>query len=302
MPKEIPAALQAHYDTGSTCMATALLIQRVDGELFGLSSASRKLTLDLTPWDVAPWDLAGETAFEFNNSKGLDLSAVVSTAGFEVDNGEFTVLNDGGLINEADVLAGRWRGARYRFFLWRWDVATPTIANDVETLKVGTIGEGRVQQATLVLELRCLKQPLQQPVGIVTQPTCRARFGSQGGGQCNIDMTGRTFLLTVTSVSDDKRTFTCSAATQEADFFGNAQGQWNTGLNHGLGFQVVSFESGQFTLAARTVFSIQVGDTLTIDEGCRKRPQDCVAKGNKVNFQGEDHAPTRDRVISGSGR
>jgi uncharacterized phage protein (TIGR02218 family) len=301
MAKTLPAALQAHYDSGSTCMAAAILIQRADGELFGLSSASKKLVLDVTPWDGAPWDLAGETAFEFNNAKGLDLSQVVGTAGFEVDNGEFTVLNDGDLLSEDDVLAGRWYGAQYRMFLWRWDVDAPTIADDIETLKVGTIGEGRVEGATLVMELRCLKQLLQQPIGRVTQPTCPLRFGSQGLGMCNKDPAPFTHSLTVTGVTS-KGEFTCSGAGQASDYFGNGDGHWDTGLNHDLHFQVSTFASGVFKLVKPMIFNIQIGDTLTVTAGCRKRPEDCTGKfGNKDNYGGQDHMPTRDRVVSGIG-
>lgn len=302
MPKVIPAALQAHYDTGNTCLAVALLIQRADGELFGFTSASRPLVLDITPWDALPWVLTGETAFEFDARQGLDLMTLESTAGFEVDNSEIRTLNDGTLFTREDILAGRWRGARFRIFVYRWDVATPTIASDVETLKVGTLGEGKPGHTTITVELRCLKQLLQQAVGIVTQPTCRARFGSQGPGQCNKDPASSTFEFTVTAVTD-KRIFTASAATQPADTFGYGVLTWLTGLNHDLSMQVSTFEAGVFTLVAPMVFNVQVGDTFRVVAGCRGRfEEDCRNKhGNAHNFQGEKDSPTADRALSGTG-
>lgn len=307
MPKAIPAALQAHYDTGQTCMAPAVLIQRLDGELFGFTLNSKPLVLDIKPWDFPPWDLSGSTAldttqFEFESGSGMEAFVIESMSGFEVDETQIVTLNNGALFTENDVLAGRWRGARFRIFLYRWDVSSPTIADDVETLKVGTIGDVQAGPATVKAELHCLKRGLQLPVGIVTQPTCRVRVFSTGDGKCNKSPTGFVHALTVTGVAS-KGVFTCSGAGQAADYFGYGFVKWNTGLNAGLSMQVSEFESGVFTLVAPMIFNIQVGDTLTATAGCRGRLiEDCRDKfGNVPNFQAEPHAPTRDRTVSGVG-
>lgn len=302
MPKSIPVAMQAHYDTGRTCLSAAVLIQRADGELFGFTMNSKPLTLDITPWDDLPWVLTGETAFEFEAASGMEAFVIESTAGFEVDETQIITLNNGGLFTENDILAGRWRGARFRIFLYRWDVEAPTIDDDVETLKVGTIGEVQSTPVTVKAELHCLKRGLQIPVGIVTQPTCRVRVFSTGDGKCNKDPTGFVHSLTVTGVTS-KGVFTCSGAGQAADYFGYGFVEWNTGLNAGLSMQVSEFASGVFTLVAPMIFNIQVGDTLTATAGCRGRfTEDCKTKfNNAVNFQGEKDAPTRDRTISGVG-
>lgn len=296
----IPVALQAHYDTGTTSMAYAALIQRVDGTVFAFTSCSKPLVLDVTPWDEEPWDLAGLTAQEFDASQGLDVSQMVSTAGLNVDNGEITTLDDGTVFTREDILAGRWRGARWRIFRYRWDVEAPVIEDDVEVLQQGTIGEFKIGDVYVTVEFRGLKQGLQQPVGIVSQANCRARFGSQGSGQCNKDPAPFTHALTVTGVTDEK-TFQASAAVQAADYFGNGVLTWDTGLNVGIPVQVSTFESTEFVLVHPMIFEIQVGDTLTAVAGCRKRrDEDCRLKyANVVNFQGEPDRPTRDFVISG---
>jgi uncharacterized phage protein (TIGR02218 family) len=300
MPKLIPAALQAHYDTGATCLSVAILIQRLDGEVFGLALSSKPLILDVTPWGYAPWDLAGLTAFEFDSASGMEAISIQSTAGTSVDDGQLVALNKGEMFTEADIIAGRWRGARYRIFTYRWDVEAPTIADDVETLKVGTFGEIEISPVVLKIELHCLKRLLQQPVGIVGQPTCRVPFGSQGLGKCNVDLAPYTHALTVTSVADS-RTFTCAAATQPDDAFGNGQVRFTSGGNEGLIAKVEGFIAGVFTLEASLTFPLEVGDTLVAIEGCRKRfVEDCKNRyANQFNFQGNPHQPTRDRIISG---
>ena len=298
----IPVALQAHYDTGHTNMAVALLIQRLDGEVYALTSASTPLVLDVTPWNTGNWDLAGLTALEFNSTFGLSFGTLESTAGFDVDETDFRTLNNGAMFTEVDLLAGRWNGARFRLFLYRWDVSPPTIANDIETLKVGTLGQPRVSATMVQVELRCLKQLLQIPIGIVSQPTCRVRVFSQGPGMCNKDPTGFVADHEVTGVTS-QLVFTASGATEAADWYGYGYVRWLTGNNAGIEMKVSEFASGVFTLTAPAVLEIEAGDTFEATAGCRGRwDADCRDKfDNILNNQSEPFRPTQDRIYSGVG-
>lgn len=301
MAKVIPSALQAHYDTGQTCLSAAILIQRNDGEVFGFVMNSQPLTLDLSLWNSPPWDLAGLTAFEFDAAHGMEALSIQSSVGLDVDDATLVVLNKGEVFTELDILAGRWRGAKYRLFLYRWDVANPHIEADIETLKVGTIGEIHVTPVTLQIELHCLKRRLQLPVGMVSQPTCRARFGDS---LCRVDLAPFTHTFAVSTVSN-ATTFTSSDASGfAADAFAQGSVTLQDGPNAGLPLTVESSDAfGGFVLSAPTVFPIVPGDTLIAVEGCRKRLlEDCRDRyANVVNFQGEPHRPTRDKIISGTG-
>jgi uncharacterized phage protein (TIGR02218 family) len=287
--KTIPAALQAHYDTGNTCLAYAIVIQREDGALYGFTSHDQSFSMDVSPWGYGSSELA------FNAEQGFSASDIVSTAGFEVDNLELTTLDDGTLFDRDEVLAGAWTNAEFRIFRYRWDVSPVTIADDVETLIRGWFGEVTLNQNTFRIELRGLAQKLQQPVGIVSTKTCRARLGDSA---CKKDLTSFTHTLTVTGVTD-KRTFTASGATQDPDYFGEGIVTWLTGDNAaGRAHKIRTFEAGVFTLSLPTVLPIQVGDTFTAVAGCRKRlMEDCKVKFNNVlNFQGEPHRPTVDTL------
>ena len=295
--KAIPAALQAHYDTGATSMASAILIQRADGALYGFTSAAAPLVLDLSPWASASWNLATQTAFAFDAQQGLDVSTIVTTSGFSVDNLDLTTLDDGSLFDRDDVMAWRWRNAAFRLFRYRWDVPAPTIANDVETMMRGTFGEVTLGENTFTIELRGIAQKLQQPIGIVSQKTCRVRFGSQGPGQCNKDPAPFTFSKTVTAVTN-KQTFTAAGA-EPADYFGEGIVTFTSGNNAGVSQKVRTFEAGVFTLVLPMVLDVQVGDAFTAVAGCRKRlMEDCKTKfANVINFQGEPHRPTVDDLV-----
>ena len=82
--KQIPAALQAHYDSGGTSVAHAIVIQRTDGQLYGFTSHDLPFVLDVTPWGL------GSAALVFDAKQGLTASNLVSTSGFAVDNLELT--------------------------------------------------------------------------------------------------------------------------------------------------------------------------------------------------------------------
>jgi uncharacterized phage protein (TIGR02218 family) len=297
--KAIPAALQAHYDSGSTSMASAIVVQRTDGQVFGFTSGDAPLKLDLSPWDSPAWDLAAQTAFVFDAKQGLGVSSIVTTSGFSVDNLELSTLDDGTLFDRDDVMAGRWRNANYRLFRYRWDVATPTIADDVETMMRGTFGEITLGENTLTVELRGIAQKLQQPVGIVSQQACRVRLGGAGTGQCNKALAPFTHPLTVTA-SAGRQVFTASGAGQADDYFGEGVVTWTTGGNAGVSQKVRTFASGVFTLILPMVLPVQVGDTFSAVAGCRKRlNEDCKTKfSNVVNFQGEPHRPTVDDLVT----
>lgn len=310
--KSIPAALQAHYDAGGTSVAHALVIQRTDGQLFGFTSHDLPFVLDVAPWGY------DNAALAFDCKQGLTASTLECTAGLAVDNMELTTLDDGSLFERDEVLAGVWRNAAWRIFRYRWDVAVPTIANDVETLARGTVGEITLGATTIKVELRGLKQALQQPVGEVSTKTCRNRLGD---GRCKVDLEPWTHAAVVTAVTD-KRTFVLELlpVTPDPDpdadpedpppepvqpdplpddYLGEGVVTWTNGANANLSQKVRTYTAaGLVTLVLPMVMPIAVGDQITVVAGCRKRLlEDCRDKfANVLNFRGEPHRPTTDAL------
>lgn len=291
--KSIPSALQAHYDTGSTTVSHAMIIARPDGALYGFTSNDKSFTMDVTSWGFS------SSALVFDAKQGLDASTIVTTIGLNVDNMELTTLDDGSLFNRDQILGGLWRMSRFLIFRYRWDIASPTVANDCEALLGGWFGEVTLNVNTIKIELRGLAQLLQQPVGIVSTKTCRSRLGAVGTGQCNKDLTGFSRSLTVTTFTD-KQNFVASADTQVADYYGEGIVTWLTGQNAGLSQKVrTSAAGGSFTLVLPMVLPVAIGDTFTALAGCRKRlTEDCKTKfNNAINFQGEPHRPLTDALL-----
>lgn len=288
--KVIPIALQSAYDSGSTTLALGLFLIRRDGELFAFTSHDKSIVLDVSAWA----NDSNATAVEFDSRQGLDASNFVTSAGLDVGNAELTTLDDGTLFNRDDIFNGLWVNAQ--FWIFRYDYTNAADTTDVEVLMRGTTGETGVNQNTIVVELRDLAQKLQQPIGIVTQKTCRARLGDS---KCTVDLGPFTHSLTVTGVTS-KRLFTCAGAGQAADYFTEGIVTWITGNNTGVEVKVSYFASGVFTLVVPMWLDIQVGDTLSAVAGCQKRlSEDCITKfDNVLNFQGEPHVPVTDELTA----
>lgn len=296
--KTIHASLQAHYDTGSTELAYAIVIRRDDGVEYGFTSHHAAFSMDCTGWGFTG-DSNGDV--DFDAGQGLSASEIVSTAGLNVDNLELTTLNDGSLFTLGDVRAGYWKSARFLVFRYRTDVAAPAVDVDCEELNSGWFGDVEMTETHVKVELRNLAQKLQQPVGIVSTKTCRARLGSTTGhSKCMKNLTSFTFNYAVTGVTN-KRVFTATGASGRAvDYFGEGLVTWTSGGSRGLTYKVRSFGSSIFTLMLPVIATIQVGDTFTAVAGCRHRlEEDCRDKFNNVlNFQGEPHRPTIDDIVS----
>ena len=275
--KTIPIALAEHMDGGSTSLADLLKVTRTDGQVFAFTSWSSDLSVDGVDYLAGP---------------GLDVSGIVIAAGLAVDNLELTTLDDGTTFTSDDVLAGRWRNAE--IVISRCNARS--VLDGVEIRVSGTIGKVYLREGYVVAELRGLQQILQQPIGSVSSPTCRARLGDE---RCTESLVPWTHTGTVTSVTSN-RAFTASGLTQADDYFGNGILTWTSGPNIGLSFQVKTHAvGGVITLMLLLLFDVDVGHTFSIVAGCRNRLEDCRDKFDNVhNMQAEPHLPGVDNLTS----
>jgi uncharacterized phage protein (TIGR02218 family) len=275
--KTLPSGLAAHYQGDALTTAVAVRITRVDGAVYAYTSHDVDAVI------------SGVTY----RASGLIDSAFESGDSLAVDNLALTTLDDGTIFAREDVIGGLWQNAAVYFFRYNW----ANLADGVEPLTAGTIGEVQMMQGQVRAEVRGLQQYLQQPVGIVSSKTCRARLGD---GACTVNLTGFTHSGTVTGVASTQ-VFTASGLTQAADYFGDGLIEWLTGDNAGIQQKVKTHATGGvFTLGLPMPSTIQTGDTFTAIAGCRKRlTEDCKTKFNNVlNFQGEPHRPGIDELTA----
>ena len=276
--KTLPAPLAAHIASGSTTLGYLLRVTRVapDNIVFAFTSAQEDVTYN---------------AIVYRASPGLDVSSIQISSGASVDNLELTTLDDESTFTRTEVLGGLWRNAV--FIISRYNYMN--ISDGVEDIMAGTFGEIKYLRGKLVIELRGLQQYLQQPIGEVTSPTCRARLGDV---RCSINLAVWTVSSTVTSVTNAQN-FTASGLTQVADYFGEGLLTWESGPSIHMSQKVKTHAAGGIIQLSLPMFSaIAIGHTFSITAGCRKRPtQDCRNKFNNIlNFQGEPHLPGQDAL------
>lgn len=276
--KTLPAALAAHLALGTTSLAHLLKITRVapDSQVFAFTSADADVTISGVSYRAAP---------------GLDISSIELTVGAAVDNLELTTLDDGTTFTRPEVLGGLWRNAA--FTIGRYNFASP--ADGVEWLMAGTLGEVKYLRDKLVVELRGLQQYLQQPIGELSSPTCRARLGD---ARCTKPLGPLTNTAAVSSVVDQQN-FTALGLGHAADYFAEGLLTWTAGVNVNLSQKVKTHSAGGVLQLSLPMFqAISAGDTFSIVAGCRKRlAEDCFAKfANVLNFQGEPHLPGYDQL------
>lgn len=280
MPKSIPAGLLAHYGGSDMTLSYGLRITRRDGAVFAFTSHQKSQRI-------------GGVLYEAG--RGLDVTDIVTSGGFEVGNFDLRTLDDGTLFTRPQVLGGLWQGAAFLCFRYNW----ADLSQGTDPLTAGVIGGVQMLNGQVICELRDLKQFLQQAVGSLSSKTCRARLGD---ARCRVDLAPFTHAGTVTSVTS-RALFKAPALAQAGDYFAEGEVLWLTGANAGMSGKVKTHANSGgavLTLTLPAPASIQVGDTFTAIAGCRKRlDDDCKVKFNNVlNFHGEPHRVGTDLITA----
>lgn len=272
--KTFTPALAAHYASGSTTLAHALRIERKDGEVFAFTSADHDAIIGGLRYLAAP---------------GLQISSIAATAGFAVDNLELTVFPDPDRLPRESFIAGLWQGARFELFEYNW--AAP--ADGKNTLKRGWLGECKLQAESVTVELRSLRQALQQQVGSFTTQTCRWRLGD---ARCQVPLAPLTHTGAVAAPADR---YEIAGLAGADDYYAEGVVRFTSGANAGVERKVRSYAAGVMTLATPLPFVPAVGDAFTAVAGCRKRLQDCRDDyANVRRFGGEPHIPGIDALTA----
>lgn len=276
MAKVIDPDLLETYQSDAQTIVVCVVITRTDAEVFRWTSHD----VDL--------EISGDT---YESQPGVELSSLVSTEGFAVDNAEIKVLEDDD-ITRADILAGIWNGATMEISEVDW-AAVSLVKNK---LKVGKLGNFKPCNGYSTVEFRDLRQAIQSEHQTVLQPTCRYKLGD---AKCTKDVSAAPFTMTGTVDSvTSQYSITDAARTEAVDYFGDGYFTFTSGLNSGMTQKVKSFTSGGvFVFWNQFIFPIG-SDNYTVTAGCRFRFQeDCITKfDNGINFGGEPNKKNPDTL------
>jgi uncharacterized phage protein (TIGR02218 family) len=273
--QDISEDLMAHLDQEVTTLATCWKIIRVDTVAYYYTDHDRDLVIEGNTYKAASL---------------MSPSAVTSQLNLATDNLELEgMLTDDGL-REDDILSGKFDHARITIFAVNYeDISAGKLA-----LKHGLIGEVSLKNGLFVAEIRGLSSVLQQTIGEVYTPTCRAKLGD---GRCGINLVAFTVSGMLTAV-EGAHAFTDASRTEDNDYFAYGIVTFTSGNNAGLSMEIRQFSSQRFSLFLPMPYAVEVGDSYTAIAGCDKRFDTCITRfSNAVNFRGEPHVPGTDKMM-----
>lgn len=275
MSRTIGAPLATHIATRRTRLARCVRLDLRDGSSIGVTDHDADLSVDL-----------GDGALAYSASIGASPSAIALSLGMEADNMELT----GPLVipfTRAAVLGGRFHRARVRVFDVRWD--SPT---QFTRLLAGKVTAPKVEGDAFTLEVRSNADAYNQTIGRVLSPYCSHDYGVDNGLTSRCQATPLVWTGVVASVTDDMRfsvTWDSPAPDAGSDVV-NGLVEFTTGALAGTyPVEVFSLSGSPPSLIEvyqPLIEAPEVGDALTVTEGCDKLRATCKLKGQILNFGG----------------
>lgn len=266
----------------TTTRARAWRLDRADGLTLGFTDHDRDLGFD------------GVT---FRAGAGMTARALAQATGLAVDNTEAAgALTDAGLT-EADILAGRWDGARLT--IWEVDWTDPAARR---ILFRGSLGEIARQGGAFRAELRGLTEALQQGQGRVFGSVCPAVLGD---GRCRFDLGAPGYRVEslLAAVEAEGSELVILSPGQPEGWFAEGRVRFLDGPAQGLQAVVRQdrLEGARRRLAlwAGPGIRPQAGALVLLEAGCDKRLDTCRDKfANVANFQAYPHLPGEDWLVA----
>ncbi len=241
-------------------------IERRDGVAIGLTAHDRDLTVN---------------GFIYRAAPGMTPSAIRRSADFDADSMDVTGALSGAAIDEGDLLAGRWDGARVVVLAVDWTDPVDPVA-----LGEGTIGAVETRDGVLTAELRGIAAALEAPAVEATSPECRAELGDR---RCRVAMAGRRQFARVGAA--DGAVLTLDVEAPVAGGWTGGRLIWFGGGNCGLSDEIGACDGTSVTLRRVPRFAA-TGALVEVREGCDKSLATCASRfGNAANFRGEPFLP-----------
>ena len=276
----LPAALATHLAGQATTTAQCWRLTRADGVVLGFTDHDETLRFDGVDFLAA----TGLTAGEAETALGL-------SAGTQEVEGALSSL----AIDEADILAGRYDGARIEVFWVNWQAPAQRVLLDA-----GELGEVKRGGPAFTAELRGIASRLDRQRGRLYRRRCDAVLGDN---RCKVDLTaaGRSVDRTLVAVSG--ATLVVAAIDGDLERFAQGHLVWQSGAAAGLTAEVMGAQRAmdgkvRLSLVGGAVPGIVVGDLLRLFVGCDKSFATCKARfGNGLNFRGFPHLPGSDAAM-----
>jgi len=279
--RQLPAALQAALDSGTTTLCWCWRLTTRDGTVLGFTDHDRDVSFD---------------GLTYGATTGFTASDMQSSLGLNVDNLEVAGALSSLALTEEDLLAGRYDDAAVE--IWAVDWSDP---DQRLLLRSGNLGEVRRGDIGFAAEVRGLAHRLNIPMGRNFQYGCDAVLGD---ARCGVNLADPAFAGAGSVVSADEawRLRVNGLDAFLPGWFRHGLITWTGGANAGRDSEVKAHRID----AAGVVIELQQllpgevapGDGFDIIAGCDKQFSTCRAKfANTVSFRGFPHMPGNDFVV-----
>ncbi|WP_163269305.1 DUF2163 domain-containing protein [Chelativorans alearense] len=277
----VAAALAAHLEGEVTTLCHCWRLTRSDGTVMGFTDHDREVVCD----GMAFMPETGLSASEARRSLGLAVDTV------DVE-GALSALD----IEEADILAGVYDGARVETLLVNWQDAS-----QFARLRRAVIGQIARRDGRFVAELESPERALDQTNGRTVRRSCDAELGD---ARCGVDLDAGGFQGNgILEGVNGNSVIVSGLDAFETGWFTNGVVTWMSGASAGRRERVAAHRKGVdgvvLDLWWDAAAAVAPGDALTVVAGCDKRFSTCKAKfANSANFRGFPHLPGNDAAYS----
>jgi uncharacterized phage protein (TIGR02218 family)/uncharacterized protein (TIGR02217 family) len=258
------------------------VIERKDGIKKGFTNHDKKLTINtIVHSPQGSFQATSPTRTSELNADSTELSSV------------FTIE-----VTEEDLITDKYLDAKLIVFLYDWfsDVIVSQLYQG--NINGYAIGYLPTKAKDYQLDILSLSEKLNKSQTMQTSSSCRAKFLSQGIGNCNRLINGDvrgTRTITVTNLEGDRLFLDPSVDTNYA--YGSLR--FTSGVCTGLEIYITAVLGGsEIRLLYPPATSPSVGDTVEITRGCDKTTTACKNYGNIANFRGEPRLPGIDGVAN----
>jgi uncharacterized phage protein (TIGR02218 family) len=215
----------------------------------------------------------------------LTPSKLAKSEGLKADNAEITAILHPDYFNHSDLVKGRWNKARFELYAVNYEDLSLGYARKF----VGYLGEVQMRptlngEGLFTAEVRSLSQLMNQEIGEVSGPLCRARL--LGDERCGLDLTNYMHEAEITAVTDDYH-FTVDLSPAQADgYFVYGSIYWRSGNNQFNYGEIKNNTGNALTLKPLPLLTVQVGDIVTLIAGCNRSREKCKTFVNIDNPSG----------------
>lgn len=274
--------LKNHLKSGATTTCRCWQMVRVDGQSFGFTDHDESLEFD------------GQT---FAANGGMTSSSLETANGLAADTGEAVGILSHATLDESDLKAGLFDGAKVCIWLVNWaDV------DQRDILFAGDIGEISAQDGAFRAELLGIEMRLNRPRGKYYQKACPVVLGDS---KCGIDLDDTQYRASavIQAIGGETTIELTGANAFSSGWFAEGVAEMATGPATGrraaIMKDIVQGASRTITLWSGMHPMPEVGDEVVITAGCDRRFETCRSKfHNGENFRGFPHLPGDDWVLA----